>query len=159
MINIMEVFKKFIFKERSAHRLAISFCVGNFIAFSPFIAFHTIMVIASGWLFRLNTSLMLAVSYGINNPWTAIPIYTLDYVFGKWLLYSFLKVDMRAYNPAWVTALEQWCSTYLGIKDLCFWSFIIGGNVLGIIISVLLYPVIYAIFRKLAAERHGATLS
>lgn len=157
MIKIMEVLKKIIFGERSVHKLTISFCLGNFIAFSPFIAFHTIMIIFSGWLFRLHTPLMLAVSYGINNPWTAIPIYTLDYLFGKWLLYSFLNIDMSSYNPAWVTAIENWCAVHLGIQNLCFWSFMIGGNMLGLIVSVALYPVMYLVFCKLTAERHGVS--
>jgi uncharacterized protein (DUF2062 family) len=153
MQKIVSALRSMAAKEQSATRLTRSFCLGNYIAFSPFIALHTVMAIGISWLLNLNTAITVLVSYGINNPWTAIPIYTVDYLFGRWLLYSLLKINIRAYNPLWIMALEQKFAYYLGIKEFCFWSFMLGGNILGIVTSIILYPVMYPLFRRFIGEQ------
>jgi len=127
--------------EVNPHRLIYSCCVGMYIAISPFIFFHTAMVFLFGWLFALNIPVMFAVSCFVNNPLTMIPIYTLDYLIGCWL-FAFFNIDGASYNPVWVAYLSTQCERYLGIEGLSLWPFIVGGNLLALILAGILYLII-----------------
>jgi len=151
--KIMKFFKRFVSTDQSAHMLSLSFCMGNYIAFSPYIGFHTIMIFLFSWLFKLNPGVTFAAAYGINNIWTAIPVYTADYLFGYWLVHNILHLNVAAWNPAWMESIGTFCKTYLGFSNPCIWSFLIGGNLLGIISSILLYPLLKYIFTKIINEK------
>ncbi|MGB8468099.1 MAG: DUF2062 domain-containing protein [Candidatus Babeliales bacterium] len=154
MASFTDTIKQWVHAEPSPYKVALSVCVGNYIAFSPFIGFHTILVFISAWLLRLNTMITLAMSYLVNNPWTAIPIYSADYFFGRWVMHSFLRTDMAFWTPAWLSNAELWCATNLGVTQPCFWPFFVGGNLLGIIISMLMYPIVWLSVRRLIHERN-----
>lgn len=143
MLNrIKQFFISLFAQDQSAERLSAAFCIGNYIAFSPFFGLHGIMAIACSWLFRLNFSIMFAAAYGINNPWTAIPIYATDYFFGHWLVHSVLALPTASMTPVWLDSLSHTFSEYTGFAKPCMISFLIGGNLLGIITSLLMYPII-----------------
>jgi uncharacterized protein len=151
---IKNFFSKIILHEKSADKLALSFCVGNYIAFSPFIGLHTIMAFLFSWLFNLNLAVTCATTYFINNPWTAIPVYMIDYMFGHWLVHDILHLNFTAITPTWIHSLTSLLEQKLGINSPCFWSFLIGGNILGIIISIVLYPNMQKLFKKLLQQKN-----
>lgn len=126
-------------KESSHRKLVLSCCMGVYIAFSPFIFFHTAMIFIFGWLFTLNIPIMFAVSWFINNPWTMVPIYAFDCVVGN-MIFSFLEIDSMQCNPAWMVDLNTFLSSYVGLAGVSFWSFMLGGNLLALLISGILYP-------------------
>jgi len=123
-------------------RLALSFCMGIYIAFSPFPGGHTAMMFGATWLFRLNFPILFFAT-SFNNPWTMVPFYAADYSFGYWLIRSFF-----GFNPAWAFTWER----FLGSSKICLWSFLIGGNVLGIVCAVACYPAILRLFLFLDAK-------
>lgn len=157
--KILDFFKRFlknlVLKERSPEKLALGFCLGVYIAFSPFPGLHTAMVFVFSWLFKVNWVVVLATSNLVNNPWTMIPIYGSDYLFGKWLCSTFFGCDMLVYNPAWMNALCQWVANYTSIAEVSLLSFVIGGNILGIFFAFVAYPVMKKVFTSLAKEVHG----
>ncbi len=59
-------------KDRSPAKLAAAFCMGVYIAFSPFPGFHTAMVFVLSWMCHLNVGVVFASSCVINNPWTMV---------------------------------------------------------------------------------------
>ena len=124
------------------HTMALSICAGIYIAFSPFIALHTVMVVLAAYTWQLNGPIMFIVSNAINNPWSLLVIYGIDYAFGA-LLFRLAGIDGAALNPAWLNALINYLKNYLHIPEFSFWAFMIGGNLLGILISVISYPYIY----------------
>lgn len=124
------------------HSMALSVCAGIYIAFSPFIALHTVMVIAAAYIFNLNGPVMFIVSNAINNPWTLLLVYGLDYAFGSFIFRIF-GIDGAALNPAWLANIINYCNAYLHIPNFSFWTFMVGGNLLGILASVISYPYIY----------------
>lgn len=170
MKKLLDFFKNLIVKERCPHRFALAFCLGNFIAFSPFIGLHTIMVFVCAWAFGLSLPVMLTVSMAINNVWTLVPIYASDYIFGYWLSHSFLKLNFTSLNQffltmiSWLPALLfEWVhdalryttnffQETLSMPKPCLWSFLIGGNILGLVTSLLLYPIIKRLFIKIIAQ-------
>jgi uncharacterized protein (DUF2062 family) len=141
----MNILRRFVdsllAKEQSPRKLALSVSVGNYIAFSPYLGLHTVMVFVVCFIWNLNLAVTMATSYFINNPWTAIPIYVADYLFGYWLIHDVFAIEHLLYTPEWLQSTEQFLHAKLGIPIPSFWSFLIGGNALGIITSLVLYPV------------------
>lgn len=152
--RIHSILKLLIAKERSYQRLAASFCIGVYIAFSPFIGLHTVMVCIFSWLFRLNIAVTFAGALLVNNPWTMIPVYTTGYFFGDWLIRHVLGFDLLGLNPWWMSFINESLFEYTGISTVSLWSFLVGGNLLGIVISVMLYPVMKRLFAQLVTETH-----
>jgi len=149
-------FKELIYeatlKERSPHKLTISCCLGVFIAFSPYIGFHTLMIFLFSWLFSLNLALTFASTYLLNNPWTMVPLYAIDNFFGDWVLRAMFGINSHAYNPTWLTWVNDQLAHYTGLTGISFWGFMVGGNLLGIIFSVILYPILLVFFRRITKQ-------
>lgn len=142
-------FEKLILKERRPKVLALSFCIGVYIAFCPFVFLHTAMVFALSWFFSLNLAVTLAASVFVNNPWTMLPIYSIDYFFGNWV-FKLFGVNPLMFNPCWMDRFNNIVFEYTGVSGISFWSFMVGGNLLGLLISVSLYPVVRLVFEKMA---------
>ena len=145
-------FEKLVLKERSPRVLALSFCFGVFVAFSPFVCFHTIMILVCCWLFSMNLAVCLASTWLVNNPWTMIPVYWTNYIFGDWFLTKFFKLDPLTLNPSWMGYINNFMCKYTGLAGISFWSFMIGGNLLGLAISVMMYPVVKLIFKRISRQ-------
>ena len=153
LAKIKDFFKNLALKERSSHKLSLSLCVGIYIAFSPFPGFHTMMVFMLSWLMSLNFGIVLASSIAVNNPWTMVPVYGAGHVFGRWLCVSALGVgDMSTYNPTWVSSFNDWIAQYIGMPAVSLWAFIIGGNILGIALALIFYPIFFWFFSNVHRE-------
>ncbi len=155
MRRISQWLASLVVHERSSAKLAFSFCMGIYIAFSPFVGFHTLMTFVIVWLLGLNLAVTFAASCLLHNPWTTIPIYGFDYIFGEWLLKTVMGLDSLAMNPSWMLSVNDTLSTYLGTPHIALWSFMIGGNILGIVFSFGLYPIMKKLFIKLVEKVHG----
>lgn len=138
---IRSILNRLLSYERCMHRLALSACMGIYIAFCPFVGLHTAMVFLFAWLFALNFAVMLSVSMTVNNPWTMIPVYGAGHVVGDWLL-SWFGVDHYDWNPSWIQSMNEWAHAKVGLNGFSFWAFMLGGNLLGIALSFLAYPMI-----------------
>lgn len=136
----------------SPTKIATSLSVGVYIAFCPFIGFHTVLVILFSWLLGLNWPLVFAFSNLINNPWTMVPVYALDYFVGT-LIFKTISVDATLYNPSWVSWLNEYIQRYIAIPDFSFWTFMVGGHFLGIALAIVLYPIFKMIFVRFTACR------
>ena len=145
-----DIFIKALVSGISAERLSQSFCIGLYIAFSPFPGMHSVMMLASMYLWSLHfPTLFLATS--INNPWTMIPFFSCDYAFGYWLLHS-----LFGWTPSWSLSLAK----LFGSGKICVWSFLVGGNVLGVVAALISYPITNRIFGHLAkALSHKYTMN
>ncbi len=141
--KIKELFKKAMGTGHSAHQLALSGAVGIYIAFSPFPGAHTIMMIFVKWLLNLHFPLLFLTT-SFNNPWTMIPFYSGGYFFGYWLIHVVFNL-----HPRWTVSLAK----ILGSGKICLWSFLIGGNVLGLISAFISYPLLKRAFTKMIARR------
>ena len=126
----------------SVEKLTLSSCIGIYIAFSPFPGGHTIMMFLARWLFNINFPILF-IATSINNPWTIVPFFTLDYFFGHWLIHTVLGI-----NPGWSISLAK----VFGSGEVCVWSFFIGGNILGISVALLSYPFVKLFFSKLVTK-------
>lgn len=146
--RIKEYLKKLVMQERSPHKLALSFCVAIYIAFSPFILMHTPLVFIFSWLMKLNLPMTFAVAHLVHNPWAIVPIYCSGYLVGDWLMHSALQFNSHSLNPSWMGLINGYLSKYLGMSDISLAAFLVGCNVLGLILGLTLYPIMKYIFTK-----------
>lgn len=133
--------------ERSPRRLAFTCALGIYIGISPLIGLHTAMVFLFGWMFALSIPVLFTVSMMIHNPWTMMPVYAIDHLFGKWL-FTILDIDHFAWDPAWVESCNLFLKEHTGITGLSLSAFFVGGNLLAIGISIMLYPIMKRVFTR-----------
>ena len=145
LTQIRSLAERLVAKEQCAHKLALTSVLGVFIAISPLIGGHTAMTFLFGWMFGLSIPAIFAVSVLVNNPWTMVPIYSFDHLFGKWLLTS-LDIDYLRWDPVWVESCNAFLHHHTGINGLSLSAFMIGGHLLAIVISAMLYPLMKRIF-------------
>jgi uncharacterized protein (DUF2062 family) len=117
----------------SPRRTALAFAIGVFIAFSPTYGLHTLSVLLCAWAFRLNVVAMLAGSF-INNPWTVVPILASTMWVGLQLvpIGDPPTLDWTHFN---IPILWQQFKPY-------FFPFVVGATVLGIVCSLITYPLV-----------------
>jgi len=85
---------------------------------------------------------MLSVSLFINNPWTMVPVYGIDYAVGDWL-FNLLGINGITWNPWWCTILLK---TYSNHSTISLGVFLVGGNLLGFGIGGIMYPIMRYVF-------------
>lgn len=130
-------FKKIYNASSSPSQLATSFSVGIYVAFSPFPGFHSALLLLLRFFFPLISFPVMFFACALNNPWTMIPFYALDYGVGYWVVHV-----LFGYNPSLVFSLDK-----VGMSGkLCLWSFLIGGNFLGIGVALISYPIMKRFF-------------
>ena len=124
--------------------LARSVALGIYIAFSPFVGLHTVLVFLFGWLFASSIPIVLAVSLLVNNPWTMIFVYSAGYITGSFFcsLFNVESFFLDHYLQPIVAYIP-----YIETTPSVLFKFLVGGNVLGMIIALLVYPFVkyYAI--------------
>ncbi len=147
--KIQQFGKSLLLAETSVRKLALSTSLGIFIAFSPFVGLHTLMAVGLCWLLSFNFAVTMAVSSLINNPWTMVPVYGCDYVFGKWLS-CLCKIDLINFAPGFFLGLFEPVGSYLGFSGHSIWTFFVGGNVLSVLLAIIMYPPIKWCFEKSA---------
>jgi len=87
-----------------------------------------------------------------------VPVYAAGYFFGEWVL-GLLGVNPLALNPFWMGSINRLLLYYTGLTGISFWSFMIGGNLLGLLFSVILYPVLKLFFTKIVLIKRKAGIS
>lgn len=122
----------------SVNNNAFSLAFGVYVAFCPFVGFHTLMMIIAAWMFSLNGPLMITVSYLINNPWTMVPVYFFGYLVGLYMV-SFLGLEHWP-EPQMMNFLNDTLQHYFKLSDIRLWPFLIGGNAVGLVAGVVMYP-------------------
>lgn len=151
--RIKKLFSRILSIEPQPERRARSIAVGTAIALSPLLGIQTPVLFIVAFLCRLNAGVMFAVVYGINNPWTMIPIIALNYAVGDLLVGKLMGIDLRPYDPAWALWVTERISHYTGMTQLCFWYYCIGGAIVAIIGGCLMYMLIQTIQHVNAAHR------
>lgn len=159
MKNYVKKFiEKCILAERSPKKLTLAVCMGTWIAFSPFWGIHTVLIFLTSWLFRLNFTVVFSTGYLLNNPWTMFPIFGLNYLCGHYILDTYLGLNLIQYNPSFMGWFNEkvgpYITKYMGLHDLSFWTFIIGGVLSATIIAFLAYPLLHPFFKRAARVYH-----
>lgn len=144
--------ERLLLQERSPHKLALTCSLGIFIAISPLMGGHTLMTFIFSWLLRVSIPAVFAVSVFINNPWTMIPIYSFDHLFGKWL-FGWLNIDHMSLEPSWVQSCYLFLKQHTGISGLSVSALLVGGHVLALSVSVIGYMPMKKFFQHMCSKK------
>ena len=117
------------------HRIALSFAIGVWIAFSPLLGIHTGLALAIAYTFRLSRASILIGAY-VNNPWTIAPMYTAGTVLGSYMLgvstEGLSEIDWSLHGHAFYEAMLRGLRPYV-------WPYIVGNTALGSVAAVAAY--------------------
>jgi uncharacterized protein (DUF2062 family) len=136
-------FRRLLALDDPPERTALAFSIGVFIAFSPFLGFHTILATLIAFLFRFNKVAIYSGTF-INNPFlTLIPIIIASYAIGAFATGRPLRIPAEGMellkDPHFLTK-DYYRQLFRESWDI-FWPFAIGGMVLSVVCSLIAYPV------------------
>ena len=142
-------FRRLLALDDPPERTALAFAIGVFIAFSPFLGFHTILATLIAFLFRFNKVAIYAGTF-VNNPiLTLVPIIIASYAIGAFVLGRPLRISDAGIellkNPHFLTA-DYYRKLFRESWDIV-WPFAIGGMVLSVVCSLIAYPVTSSLLR------------
>jgi uncharacterized protein (DUF2062 family) len=154
--KVSTMIKKFITPDMTPTSIARSCSLGVFMAFSPYLGIQTFLTIGFAVILRASTPIAVTLLYVINNPWTMIPIAALDFIFGRFIVTTLLGLDLTPYTPAWMewvnVKIGSYVLSYVGIDKFCFWSYLIGGNIIALAAAAITYPLVKRAFAKKATK-------
>ena len=112
------------------HSIALGTAIGLFVAWTPTVGIHMILVIALAVLFRANKAASLIAVY-VSNPLTIVPMYWVEYKLGAIVMDQHLSYEelKEIVHSHWTEALWKLC------VDLAvpMW---LGGTVLALVCAV-----------------------
>jgi len=140
--HLKNLIKKLLHIDDTPERTALAFSIGIFLAFSPFLGFHTLAGLMIAFLFRLNR---LAVLLGVwtNAPWWIIPYYMAATWVGMWVMR--FHINLTTIKELFELGMDQ------GFFGSGFWgrlvsqwglllSFGVGSLILAALLAVVAYP-------------------
>lgn len=125
-----EKFCELLHYNEPSDRLALSFAIGVFVAFTPTLGLHFLTTLLVAWVMKLN-KLMALLGTALNNPWTFVPICGSS----MWVGLKIWPLTAGASKLNWSNLSFQ----NLGMLKSYILPFIIGSTLLGIIFSIASY--------------------
>jgi uncharacterized protein (DUF2062 family) len=142
-------FRRLLALDDPPERTALAFSLGVFIAFSPFLGFHTILATLIAFVFRFNKVAVYSGTF-INNPFfTLVPIIIASYAIGAFILGRPLRIPaagvelLRHPHPLTATYYHKLFREGWDIV----WPFSIGAMTLSVVCSLIAYPVTSSLLR------------
>ena len=140
-------------------RLAASLAVGVFISCTPFYGFHTLLAIATAYLFRLNKAAIITGAW-LNLPWFAPFVYGVSLKVGQFILtggegLQFLKGLSLGEVSAMIEpylSMGQIKEGFLTFSKLMFVlskPLFVGTTVLGAFLALVTYVVSLSAIQKI----------
>jgi len=133
---------KFMDLDDSPGKIAFSFAIGVFIAFSPLLGTHLIMVFLIILIFRVSKVAILTGAL-INNPWTIVPMYTA----GTFLGFIILRQPLARFPKFSLSDFSSLPDFFDKFKIILY-PYLIGCAVLGLIAAIIGFFIVRFIFRK-----------
>lgn len=141
--------------QGSPYSLAMGLALGSSIAITPTLPLHTVMIVSSTLLLRVNTIAALLIATVISNPLTFIPQYWL-----AWRIGDFFFPDRLSWirlKAVLTTLMDQGIIDSLHtLSKLSMDAMLVlltGGMILAIPLGFLTYFISYNFFYKLRQKR------
>lgn len=148
-LKIKEGIQHILHLDEPPRELAKAFAAGVFVAFTPFIGLHTLIILLMAWVFRMNKVVALMGTF-VNNPWTIAFVYIgPTWIAVYWMRRIGIPVPRLNYNRL-VDQFHQTLESY-SIWQPAFWikflsefkpfihAFLIGTTLAGIISAFIAY--------------------
>ena len=114
--------------------------IGLFVAISPYLGLHLIMVVLLAWILRANKAAALAMVW-VSNPATFLPIYLPSYWLGAWML-GLPDKDAKWWEELRSPPVEGWWNhvTFEWHKLMeVFWPLVVGTTIVGLVLAACSY--------------------
>ena len=138
--------------DDTPERTALSFSVGVFLAFSPFIGLHAVIGLGVAFAFRLNK---LAMMLGVfSNPWVLLPFYAFSTWFGMQITGMDgieLPADLTL-RSIFTQEFLAWMATQWRLLIPAF----LGSMILSVALGLAAYPISLRAIRKFRRSRPSA---
>jgi len=161
--RIKESLRRILHLDETPHVLAKSFAVGVFVAFTPFMGFHTLIALTLAWALRLNKAVALTGTF-VNNPWTIAFIF----IGPTWMAALFLRkvgvevppLNYEALSGAFMAVMDRH-----SVMELAFWrelvsdfkpyinALLLGATVAGFVSACVSYVLCYYWIRLYRIEK------
>ena len=149
------VYHSILHADDPPHELALGVALAMFVMFTPTVGIQMIITFFLAWLFRANKAVGIPVVW-ISNPLTFVPIFYPAYLIGCWLLRQpHISVEWwqgLSHPPAgWLARIEYYWSHFVDIAAPLW----LGGLILGTLIGVPTYYLLYFVIRSYRLRRWG----
>ena len=131
--------------QESPHRIALAFAIGVFIAFSPTYGLHILSSVFLDWAPRRNYAAILLGNF-VNNPWTTIPILGATMWTGCFIL-GIPDTPTFSWGNLSTEAIIKVAMPYV-------LPFTLGACTLGLLCSLLAYPLALFMITRYKKQRH-----
>jgi len=129
--------------DDTPEKIALSFALGVFLAFSPLIGLHTFLGILLAFFFGLNRVAVL-VGLFINNPWTLVPIYSLSNYLGGMLI-GFPAVTLPPFEWGALWQSRFWIELARAWPMLI--PLVVGSSILAVVAATASYLLALRVIR------------
>lgn len=141
--------------QGSPYSLAMGLALGSSIAITPTLPLHTVMIVSSTLLLRVNTIAALLIATVISNPLTFIPQYWLAWRIGDFFFPD--RLSWLRLKTVLTTLMDQGIIDSLHtLSKLSMDAMLVlltGGMILAIPLGLITYFVSYDFFHKLRQKR------
>jgi uncharacterized protein (DUF2062 family) len=143
--------------DDTPHRIALGVAIGMFVTWTPTIGFQMILTVLICWLVRANKAVGVPFVW-LSNPLTIVPIYYPNYVVGCWFVggdfadFDFIEAMTRELPAGWWAKIIAWWSNMGQALWRVFVPLWVGSIIVGLIIGVMTYPLVY--WAVVAYRRH-----
>jgi len=136
--------------------------IGTIVAFTPTIGFQTLLALGLATLLNANRPVSIVPTW-LTNPATIPPVYAFTYYLGSlfWggppprqvahMLLDAAK-ELGSLDPL---AMRAQVDVFLGLGSDVFVSMWIGGLIVGVLASAVLYPLTFHLVIRLRARRRA----
>ena len=125
-------------------KVSLAMALGFSAAFLPPFGFHTLLVMALGYLFRVSVPLAVLGTW-INNPWTFIPVFLPSYVLEINL--GAILLEKKLNFPSLAVLSRMPYRTVIAQIKLVLWPFIVGSVVLSCAVFIVSFFLIYGFLK------------
>ena len=136
------------------HRTALSFAVGVFLSFSPFLGFQIVMAVGAALALKLSRAALI-IGLCSNLPWIMIPWYAATTAAGAAILQFPLTADFNGKmsrlleSPIYRRAFWDQAGDVFGPL---LWSFLLGSTVGAAVLAVVSYFIMARLLLPTAAR-------
>ena len=143
-MNLRRILRELLGTKDTPERTALAFSIGVWFGFSPLLGLHTILGVASAFIFRLNRVAVLLGVYS-NLPWIIVPYYG----FVTWLGFRILGFPEGTSLPEVSLRMFRWDSL---VNLASQWRLLlppfIVSTVLCTLLALLAYPASLYLIRR-----------
>lgn len=164
--TLRETIRLTLHSRGSPESIARGVALGLFIAFTPVLGLHLLIVLLIAPLFRASRAASVLATF-VTNPLTIPPFFSFTYAIGGWILPGSQSSGVRILLNETVECMRQ--TEFYNVGDLLlalfrdgrglFWPLFVGGAIVGLIAAAAGYPLTLRLVQRIRSRRQKRILA